>query len=156
MLVHFPRLPAAADGEPPSPTTTLGDWHAGPLFIGPLRWVLCVSERSLLPVIVPLKPAKTLPARLPDAAATLLAALGIAAATIEHERAAMSPCYIAPTQNRSVLGSLNELVWQARAYLEHRPMRDLISVTLQLSEMPCGMLGYDALDRRTRSLLGSA
>jgi hypothetical protein len=150
------RLPVTSGADTPLPTTTLGDWYAAPLFVGPVRWVLCASERSLLPVIVPLKPARSLPARLPDATATLLAALGFAPATIEHEQAAMLPCYIGRTQNQSVTGSLTELVRQARAYMEYRQTGDVLAVMLELSEMPCGMLGHDSPDRRTRSLLGAA
>ena len=150
------RLPATLDADVTPPTTTLGDWYASPLYIGPVRWVLCASERSLLPVILPLKPAKSLPDRLPDAAGLLLDALGIAGATIEREWAAMSPCRIGRTQNRAVVGSVNELVQQARAYLQYPPAGDLVTIMLLLSEMPCGMLGHDAPDRRTRSLLGAA
>ncbi len=37
------------------PTTGLGDWYANLLFTKRLRLVICVSERSLLPVFVEAK-----------------------------------------------------------------------------------------------------
>jgi hypothetical protein len=40
------------DGAPVS-TGILGDWYANLLNIGRQRLVLCVSERTLLPVILP-------------------------------------------------------------------------------------------------------
>ncbi len=44
------------------PTTCLGDWYANLLFTERLRLVICISERSLLPVFVAAKdPASFVP-----------------------------------------------------------------------------------------------
>ena len=150
------RLPATSEGEPAVPTTLLGDWYAAPLYIGPARFVLCASERSLFPVILALKPAASLPDRLPLAVAEALDTLAIPRATIERERIAMSPCLVGPTSNRAVLGTVMDLVWHARAIVDDGGTLDLATLRTQLWEMPCSILGYDAPDRRTRSLLGAA
>jgi hypothetical protein len=44
--------------------------------------VLCLSERTLLPVIVPAKDIATLPTRLPLAVGEILQAIGVAEAGI--------------------------------------------------------------------------
>ena len=38
--------------KPAAPTPVLGDWYANILFSRPHQLVLCVSERSLLPVVL--------------------------------------------------------------------------------------------------------
>ena len=150
------RLPPTSHGDPPAPTTMLGDWYAAPLYIGPARLVLCANERSLLAVVLALKPAASLPDRLPIAVADALHALSIPTATIERERVAMSPCHVARTANRAVLGTLTDLVWHARAIVADGGSLDLPTLQFHLWEMPCSILGHDAPDRRTRAILGAA
>jgi hypothetical protein len=150
------RLPATTGAESTAPTTLLGDWYAAPLFIGPARLVLCASERSLLPVILPLKPAVSLPDRLPDALVETLQALGIPDAVIDRERAAMTPCQVGRTTNRAVLGTVVDLVWHARAIIADGGTLDLPTLRFHLWEMPCSILKYDVPGRRTRDLLGAA
>jgi len=48
----------AADGE--MSTTLLGDWYATYLPWRPRQVALLVSERTLLPLLIPLAPASTL------------------------------------------------------------------------------------------------
>ena len=150
------RLPPTSQGDAPAPTTVLGDWYAAPLYIGPARFVLCASERSLLAVVLALKPAASLPDRLPIAVAEALRALSIPAATIERERGAMTPCHVGCTGNRAVLGTLTDLVWHARAVVADGGRLDLPTLHFHLWEMPCSILGHDAPERRTRALLGAA
>ena len=93
------------------PTTRLGDWYATILFARPEQLVVCVSERTLLAVVVPARPASALGKRLSEGLAEVLTALGVSATQIAHEVREMSECSFARTQSRSVLGSLNELVF---------------------------------------------
>jgi hypothetical protein len=73
----------AAPGEsPPSSTGRLGDWYASLLVVHSAHLVLCLSERTLLPVIVPAKDIATLPTRLPLAVGEILQAIGVAEAGI--------------------------------------------------------------------------
>lgn len=90
-----------------TPASTLGHWYATVLFWRP-QVVLCVNELTLLPVLMPLAPAATLPARLPGALAIVLQAHGWDAAKIDAEMQHMRECEIAKTANRSVVGTLNE------------------------------------------------
>ena len=63
--------------DPPASTTALGDWYAQPLAIGHQRYVLLISERSRLPVLMPGRDVKHLAAHLPAALARVLAGLGV-------------------------------------------------------------------------------
>jgi hypothetical protein len=93
-------------------TTVLGAWYATVL-----RWrrpvALLVNEPTLLPLLMPLAPARTLLARIPGAVADVLAAHRLPAAFIDAERAAMGEVRLAPTANRSVVGVLNEFTFLA-------------------------------------------
>src|SRR5438034_9676807 len=82
------RLGTTEETPSPPPSTTLGDWYAHLLFTRP-QLVLCVSERTLLPVLVPARDGSLLVARLRDAAGQMLAALGVAAAAVASEQEAM-------------------------------------------------------------------
>ena len=66
------RLGAATphDGEPS--TTLLGEWYATLLPWRPQQLILLVNEQTLSPVLMPLAPGATAPARIgPEIAATL-------------------------------------------------------------------------------------
>ena len=73
-----------------SPTTTrLGDWYATVLFWKP-QLALLVNERTLLPVLLPLAPAKTLTERIGPAVSQVLQMHGIDRDFVERELAAMA------------------------------------------------------------------
>jgi hypothetical protein len=46
------RLGAEAVIDPPSPTNRLGNWYAKLVFVRRVLLIICISERSLLSVIV--------------------------------------------------------------------------------------------------------
>src|SRR5258708_25164788 len=94
--------------KPVASTTVLGDWYANVLFSRPHQLVLCVSERSLLPVVLPAKETNTLASRLSVAVSEVLQRLGVAPTLIEREQIAMRDFAYGRTQNRRVLGSLND------------------------------------------------
>jgi hypothetical protein len=74
-----------ADLASPSPSNTLlGNWYATALFWKP-QVALLVSERTLLPVLMPLAPAATLAPRFPTQLALVLKAHGIGADAIAQE-----------------------------------------------------------------------
>jgi hypothetical protein len=91
-------------------TTLLGPWYATAL-----RWrpqvALMVNQTTLLPVLMPLAPAATLPARAGDQIATVLAAHGVPGPIIAAEQEHMRQWRTAPTANRSVVGIMNEFTF---------------------------------------------
>ncbi len=121
-------------------TTVLGDWFATALFWRP-QVALLVNRRTLLPVFVPLAPAATLTARVPAAIAGALRAHGASEAFIDAELAAMSDVCIAPTDDRSVLGVMNEFAMIGeRLFCELQV--DIESLGPRLSQMVLGPLRY--------------
>lgn len=91
-------------------TTRLGDWYATLVYERTEQLVLCVSERSLLPVLPPAKEARTLVPRFRNALAEFLACLGVPPAEIERERAEMADVRISRTASRQILGSMNDFL----------------------------------------------
>jgi hypothetical protein len=135
-------------------TTVLGDWFAQLVFVGHQRYVLLVSERSRLPVIMPGRDLKNLARNLPAALAEVLRALGVPGVVMEAEVEASAEAVIAVTNSRSVLGTLNDFSRALGHRLSDEPDADLVEIALLLSRTPVGPLGYDAPDRVTRRLLG--
>ena len=131
------RVPGPAAGPDDTPTTVLGAWYATVL-----RWrrpaALLVNERTLLPLVLPLAPARTLLHRLPDAFAELLSAHGVPAPLIEAEHNEGLNHRLAPTANRSLVGAMNELAFLADAHRAEEP--NLLSLSMRLATTPCGPL----------------
>lgn len=133
-----PRKPIRAVRVMPT-TTCLGDWVATLVTIDRKPIVLAVSHRTLLPVLIPLAPARTLVLRLPDAVEEMLERLGLDHADIVEERRAMSYSTLAPVSipDQVVMGSLSDYV---RA-LDYRPQdASLIDLERMLAITPCGPL----------------
>ncbi len=96
------RRLVAADGPAPS-LTWLCDWYANPVSVGRARLILCVSESTLLPVIMPARDLRSFAPRLATAAGEVLRALGIADTLVGAEIDRMTPVAFAPTKSRVVL-----------------------------------------------------
>jgi hypothetical protein len=104
--------------EPTAPSSTiLGDWYAAPPNVGSRRYVLAISDRSRLPVLMSARHVKHLPDNFPDALAAVLWGLGISTATIQRELEACRPAAIAKTNSRSHLGTLNDFSFMLRYQL---------------------------------------
>ena len=86
----------------------LGDWYATLVYDGREQLVLCLSERSLLPVMIPAREARTLVPRFRDALAELLVLLGVPTTEIERELAEMVDVRIGRTASRTILGSMSD------------------------------------------------
>jgi len=146
-----------ADNEEPAPTTTLGDWYANPLNVGRLRLVLCISERSLLPVLVPARDLAALAIRLQDAVRRLLLRLGVDATRVQQELREMAWHRVGATRSRQLLGSLNDLGFLADAYIRAGGAdMDLDNVALEVARASCRPIEYQSPDRRTQALFSGA
>lgn len=109
-----PSPPAAA-------STRLGNWYAGHLE-GPRGPIICVSEKTFLPVVVDRCASDELPRALAGGLSLLLAELGVPAELIEQERFAMAQSTWAKTESRSMRGVLTEQAFMARSQHEGRPL----------------------------------
>ena len=96
-------------------TTRLGDWYGNILRIGRRQHLLFISERSRLPVVIPIREARDLVATFPDAVCEVLATVGVSAANIADERARMSKVAFGQTRNRSLLGTMNDFAFMVQA-----------------------------------------
>jgi hypothetical protein len=147
---------AETAGEQAPPTTLLGDWYANVLVARPQHLVLCISERTLLPLVVPAKNIQQLPLRLEQALAPVLIALGIEAPAVARELAAMQSPRIGRTASKRTLGSLNELMFLLQGQLEWQPSLSLLAHSLRLSQTPMKGVEHSFPDRATTALFASA
>ena len=146
------RLPKTEASPPARSTTALGDWYFKLLFARPEWLLLGVSERSRLPVVFPARELRTMSTRFQDAAGRVFEDLGVSAAAIALERAAMRDVAFDRTVDRRVIGSLNDFAHAVRWGLQDAPDISLHALSLQLAETPILPL-HDFPDRMTRRLL---
>jgi hypothetical protein len=139
-------------GEPPKSTTRLGDWYANVLVIRRQHVVLAVSGVTLLPVLVLAAPYKTMVPRIAEAAGQVLRALKIAEDKIAAEEEAMREAIMTTTNDRRVLGSMNDFANMLDAYLDDR---SLTEVALHLSDSPCSPLGMNNPREATLALFSA-
>jgi hypothetical protein len=137
-------------------TTLLGNWYATALFWKP-QAALLVNEKTLLPVLMLLAPAKDLATRFPGHLADVLAAHGVPQQFIDLELAQMNEVQYAKTSNRSVVGIMNQFSYLAEGYSEYLETKDLLALSLKLSETPCSPLYKSAIspDRELKRLVGN-
>ena len=109
------RLKQAGDLPSVESTTRLGDWYGNILRIGRRQHPLFISERSRLPVVIPIRELKRLGTVFPDAVCERLSIVGVAAADIADERMRMSELAFGRTRNRSLLGTMNDFAFMAQS-----------------------------------------
>jgi hypothetical protein len=104
--------------------------------------VLCVSERTMLAVVVTARDARSLGTRFRGRVVRLLAQLGVAPAAVEREARAMEEIVIAPTASRRVLGCLNEAAQTIEMELALGRRTEAATLELYLSENIYSLTGY--------------
>ena len=109
------RLKQAGDLPAVESTTRLGDWYGNILQVGRRQQLLFTSERSRLPVVIPIREVKRLGTVFADAVCERLSIVGVAAADIADERMRMSELAFGRTRNRSLLGTLNDFAFMAQS-----------------------------------------
>jgi len=134
------RLRAAPPPDVPASDTKLGDWYGTAFQVGRRRLALFVSEHTRLPIVLDGAELKRLPGALAERLDRVLATLGVDERARAEECARMSAAVFAPTRSRSVVGSLNEAVSMARAFLARRPSFTLLELSLDIPEVPVGPL----------------
>ncbi len=132
-------------------TTRLGDWLADVVMFGRKPVVLAISQRTLLPVMLPLAPTTTVLARLPAAVAEVLSGIGVTGEAIAFELAQMKVCAVEPATHadRVTLGSLNDF-----GRLFERSLQVTLSeAAMELSRAACGPLEMKAPRDVTRVVM---
>lgn len=139
----------AADDAVPS--NLLGDWYAKPLNVGSYRWVLCLNERSNLPIFVPARKS-AFPVDFPGELRKVLTLLGVPAEVAEPEVERSSHFRFGKPVDRSIIGSLNDMAYHAD--LELRRRANSVFAAAALSEMPCRLSNVVFPGQAVFSLLG--
>jgi hypothetical protein len=146
------KLPYEKNAQLNSATNILGDWYINRLNIGPNRLLLCTAEKSLLAVVLPAKDLPNFPIRLQHGLRELLRRLEIPEAAVQREISEMEAYEFAPTNNRRVLGSMNDLAVQINFQFPHS--KTLTDCALQVAETPCSPIGWANPGEKTRQLFG--
>ena len=128
----------------------LGDWFATALFWKP-QVALVMNARTYLPVFLPLAPAGKLLERIPTQIAQILTLHGVDPATIDAELEQMADARIAPTNDRSVVGVMNEFAFLGGHFFEG----DLTDLSMRMASTPVGPLrsSHGFPDRALAALL---
>ena len=135
--LHLPRQTVP---EPPPSTGRLGDWYVHLLRFGRAEFAIATSERSLLTVLFPARALRTtLASNLRAAVGSLLESLGVSREAVAREIAAMEPVTFGRATNRRVLGSMNELAFQASVHLARGD--DLLTIFRRLANTPMSAIG---------------
>lgn len=104
-------------------TTRLGDWYGNTLRMGRRQALIFISERSRLPVLIPIRDANRLPSVFPDVVCQMLTLVGVAASHIADEHSRMSEMRFGRTRSRSLLGTLNDFSFMTGAS-PSRPVKE--------------------------------
>ena len=148
------RLNQFDDAPLAESTTRLGDWYGNVLHMGRRHALIFISERSRLPVLIPIRDAKRLPTVFPDAVCRMLGGVGVPAEDVEDERSRMSESTYSRTKNRSLLGTLNDMSFGARVHFITDRHDSLEDIALRLAETPILPLDGACPIDLTRSLFG--
>lgn len=144
------RVTLADDALPSA--GSLGDWYANALNVGPSRNVLCLSERTLLPVILPSRKSH-FPGRFSNYLEEVLRHLEIPDQLVDRELRATSQAVFAKTKSRALLGSLNDFIFNASVLIEHGATP--FEANLRLTEMPSKVIGYGFPSEAAREAIAS-
>jgi hypothetical protein len=150
------RLKQVGDLPPVESTTRLGDWYGNILRIGRREHLLFISERSRLPVVLPIREVKQLGTVFQDAVCERLSIVGVAAGDIADERVRMSELGFGRTRNRSLLGTLNDFAFMAQSVDARRSEPESPEELMRfLSQTPILPLDRASPIELTRAAFGS-
>ena len=146
------RLKAKPGLDSTVATTLLGHWYANLIYIGRQQLILCVSEKSFLPVLLAAKDLPTMPTRLLNGAAWMLTKIGVPELAMQHELAAMHGFVIGRTQSRQVLGVMNEMVIYISFMMSDEPGRPYEAYMAELADTIYSPIGYKSPAEVAREL----
>lgn len=138
----------------PGPSNTaLGDWYANVVYVERQPLVLTVSEKSLLPLLIPARDLDQLPGHLMRTLIERLQKMELPETVIRQEIARMDPFSYGKTANRSVLGTMNEFASMLKYASRSHPDWGLVDMMDWLGDTPCSPLGYQFPSEKAEELL---
>ena len=138
--------------EPPAATTILGDWYCNVFYLRPTQFILLVSEKSRLPVLVPRRQLPDLESFFIREVAGFLDRIGVAHEAIEQEIHFMNDIAFGAIHNKSMLGSMNDFAYHLRFQVESNPNAVYQEFYEALADIPLGSLNYETPIAVTRKL----
>jgi len=144
---------------PPAPdplpsTTVLGDWYAKPFGIAQRRYIVLVSARSRIVVLMPGRDVANLARNFPAALSAQLLRLGVPQDAAAREVDACRDAVVATTADRSLIGTLNDFAAMTKFQFADGRALDLEAQALSLSHTPLAPLGYAYPADVARELFG--
>lgn len=118
-------------------TTVMGDWYANGLVLSRKQYILCMSEKARLPLLLAAAPYSSFHERLIPAIGDLLLAIGVPNDKVERELGEMESGCLAKTESRSLLGSMTEIAYQCEAYDRdgHFDHTDLLAMSIWAADI---------------------
>lgn len=101
---------------------------------------MCTSAESLLTILVPVKFIKELEHDIPRHIWKYLISVGVEGKVLESELTHMDHANVSKTQNRSILGAMNDMAFNAEILLE-RQGQDIYRTIELLNDTPYGPIG---------------
>ncbi|MCC6806950.1 MAG: hypothetical protein IT381_05975 [Deltaproteobacteria bacterium] len=147
------RMKVPTVPKPPS-STRLGDWYCNEVRVARERYIIGVSDRTLLPVVLPGRDARHLGKMLPCWVAEVLKALGVSRELVQAELDEMRESVISKTANRRVVGSLTDFASMLPSHLDAGD--GIVQCAVRLAEAPCSPIGGDRPRDLAMALLSSA
>lgn len=129
------RIKTPIDYDSPS-DGKLGDWHARAIFVKPKHLVLCTNERSLLSVVIPLAPVSDLLQRFRLAAINRIRQIPVSSEILDKECSALDDIRFGKTSNRSVISTMNQMIFDLEAFLPDPQSNDLEQLAMTLCDRP--------------------
>jgi hypothetical protein len=135
-------------------TNLLGDFYAKLVLTRRGTLTICVSERSLLPVLVaPLPDPRMFGVTFRQALQSVLREIGGEPGLVRHEVRETEQIGLGKTSSRRILGSLNDLAFLDCATIEDDPGIDLLALAVELADTPCSPLNDESPKSASLTLL---
>jgi len=119
-------------------TTVLGDWYAIDMVLNRRQFILCVSAKSRMGVVINAAPYANFPARLIEVIPQMLKSFEIPREKIDQESNAMQEIVLTKTVDKSILGTLNDF----RRHFEYMAaygridLENLLALSLKITATP--------------------
>lgn len=144
----------APTADPPEPGSALGEWfvNLAPVPFAGRSLVLYTHATTLVCVVAPGRALNTTLPMFRQRLPLLLQRLGAPGAWIDPQMVDAGETIVARTNNRRVLGSMNDLAHMAWFEAERYPSfekMDLDALEISLADTPMGMLGGKSPARGT-------
>lgn len=150
------RLGLEVPRVPPAVTNRVADWCAHEFKVGRVRYLIFVNTASLFPVLAygrGVTDEHDLIVKLRESLQLVMGGTELEF----HYRRWIEPegmnVQWAPIPDRSVMGSMNDMIAMAKYRLEERD-ESPVALSHGLAEAPMGMLGMNSPDRAFLSLRG--